>query len=114
VLPFNFAPGGFLGINLHYLPYLMRFKILGALTDYVVNSKNSDKTKVQVSWNILSTAAKFEPVKACVKHYLSDHVQTRFLRINYQDWVTASQLPIEQFVKASKTKVWNDSRKKYM
>lgn len=113
VLPFNTAKDGFVGINLHYLPYLARFRILGALSEYVVNTKVSERTKIQVSWKILSSSARLAPVTACVKHYLFDHIQTRFLRINYSDWVTASQLPIEQFVGAKKTTVWNETRKKY-
>ncbi|NBO99968.1 MAG: hypothetical protein EBU90_07535 [Proteobacteria bacterium] len=113
VLPFNSAKDGFLGINLHYLPYLVRFRILGALTDYAVNSNVSEKTRIQISWKILSSSARLAPVTACVKHYLFDHVKSRFLKIRYNDWITASQLPIEQFAKAKKTTVWNETRKKY-
>ena len=31
VLPFRKVDGGFIGLNLHYLPYTTRFKLLGAL-----------------------------------------------------------------------------------
>jgi hypothetical protein len=113
VLPFNTAKDGFLGINLHYLPYLARFKILGTLSNYVINTNANEKTKIQISWKILSSSSKLEPVTACVKHYLFNHIQTRFLKINYNDWITASQLPIEQFKGANKITVWNDTRKKY-
>jgi hypothetical protein len=53
------------------------------------------------------------PVKACVKHYLDSQVQSRFLNIKYPDWVTASLLPVERFVGASKQQVWQDSREMF-
>ena len=109
VLPFNKTPDGFVGLNLHYLPYIMRFKILGYLSQYATDDVMDEKTRIRVSWKILSSTTKLEPVKACVKQYLTSHVESRFLKINYSDWVTASQLPLERFEKVSKTRVWNDS-----
>jgi hypothetical protein len=109
VLPFRKVPGGFYGINLHYLPYLMRFRILQKLSEYSVN--NSSDTRIRLSWNLLNSTSKLQPAKFAVKHYLNAHVQTRFYRIQSDDWITASQLPIEKFVGAQKTKVWQDANK---
>ena len=41
VLPFRKVPGGFYGINLHYLPYLMRFRILQKLSEYSVKETST-------------------------------------------------------------------------
>ena len=41
VLPFNLVQDGFYGINLHYLPYMMRFNILGALSNLAIEEKNN-------------------------------------------------------------------------
>lgn len=113
VFPYRLIQDGFYGLNLHYLPYMARFKILAKLTDYVNNDKNDQTTKIRLSWNLVKSAATLGPLQACVKHYLYAHVESRFLNIAYPDWVTASQLPVEQFVGANKTAVWRDSRKKY-
>jgi len=113
VLPFKKVPDGFLGINLHYLPYMVRFKLLGALHVLAVDKTMSESNRLRLSWQLLESSTKFSPVKACVKHYLNSHVHSRFLLIKYPDWVTASQLPVERFVGANKTEVWKDSRKKY-
>ena len=43
VLPFRSLPDGFLGINLHYLPYLARFKLLGELSKLTTDKKISEK-----------------------------------------------------------------------
>lgn len=112
VLPFRKVPGGFYGINLHYLPYGMRFKLLGALHQYASDEKINEQTKLRINWNILSNMSRIAPVKACVKHYLDEQIQSRFLNIKYPDWVTASLLPVERFVGASKTSVWQNSRER--
>lgn len=111
VLPFRKVPDGFYGINLHYLPYPMRFKLLGALTEYATDEDNPDDNKLRITWQILTTMSRVAPVKACVKHYLDENVQTRFLNIKYPDWLTASLLPVEKFQNASKEAVWRDTRK---
>lgn len=113
VLPYRIIPDGFYGLNLHYLPYLMRFKILSKLDEFTNNDKYDITTKVRLSWALLTSVSTLKPLQACVKHYLANHVQSRFLNIAYPDWVTASQLPVEQFVGATKTAVWKDSSRKY-
>lgn len=113
VIPFNKVSDGFYGINLHYLPYALRFKLLEALHKYASDEKITESTKIKINWNLLSAMTRVAPVKACVKHYLFDHVQTRFLNIKYPDWVTASLLPVEQFVGANKQQVWRNTREKF-
>lgn len=113
ILAFRKVENGFYGINLHYLPYMVRFKILGAMHNYTTNEKIDDNTKVRINWQIVESASKLAPAKACVKHYLYDHVESRFLKVSYPDWITASQLPVEKFVGASKETVWRQTRKKY-
>lgn len=112
VLPFRTVPGGFLGINLHYLPYGLRFKLMGALLE--VKHKTADETKQQLfSWQLLNSGSKFPGVQACVKHYLTGHLRSRFLLIPANDWLSASMMPLEQFQNASKEAVWRQSRKYY-
>lgn len=112
VLPFRSLPDGFLGINLHYLPYGARFKLLGNLSTLATDEKMDEKTRINISWQILNSSSKYLAATACVKHYLSDHIKTRFLKINFTDWITASMLPIEGFRKQQKEKVWRDTQRK--
>ena len=112
VLPFRTVPGGFLGINLHYLPYLARFRLLGELSKLTTDKKITEKTRIEISWQILNSSSKYLAATACVKHYLNDHLRSRFLKINYNDWITASMLPVESFRKVKKEKVWQDVKQK--
>lgn len=113
VLPFRKVPGGFYGINLHYLPYLYRHRVLGFLSQYASDENMDEKTRLRINWRILESSSRLKPIRACVKHYLNDHVQTRFMKIPYNDWLIASQLPVERFVGAKREEVWMDSRKKF-
>jgi len=113
VLPFKKVPGGFYGINLHYIPYMARFKLLGYLHDLAINKKMDEETRLLLNWRVLNSSSKYDPVKACVKHYLYEQLKSKFLQVKYPDWITASQLPVERFIGANKTEVWKDSRTKY-
>jgi hypothetical protein len=112
VLPFNTVPDGFLGINLHYLPYGLRFKLMGALLD-VKHKTNDESTQQLFSWQLLNSGARFPGVGACVKHYLKGQLRSRFLEIPTDDWLSASMMPLEQFQNSSKEAVWRQSRKYY-
>jgi hypothetical protein len=113
VLPFRSVEDGFLGINLHYLPYGVRMFTLKELSKFASDDNLDEKTRIKFSWRLLETSVRFEPAKACVKHYLYGHVQTRFMKIPYPDWIIASQLPVDRFVGAQKETVWKDTQRKY-
>lgn len=109
VLPFRAIPGGFYGINLHYMPYLARFKLLARLHDFATDDSMNENRKVQASWSVLSGLSGVAPIKNSVKHYLYEQVSSRFIKIKYNDWVIASQLPVERFVGANKADVWKNN-----
>jgi hypothetical protein len=73
----------------------------------------SENTRIQLSWSILNSSAKYLSGTACVKRYLNTQLRSRFLKINYSDWQTAAMLPVEQFRNAKKETVWRDTKQKY-
>jgi len=111
VFPFKGVEGGFLGINLHYLPYFLRAQLMSSLMENKTPGLN-EKTKLEISWAKLTALSKHALIKPCVKHYLYPHVQTPFKRIIAEDWATAMLLPAEKFQKQSSLQVWADSIKK--
>jgi hypothetical protein len=111
IFPINKAKGGFLGINMHYLPPVLRAKLMDALYDTVTGEQYDENTRLKVSYRILSNATKFKEFKPTVKHYLTAHVRTRLVYINPSEWDIALFLPSAQFVGATRTQVYNDSRK---
>ena len=105
------AEGGFLGMNLHYLPPILRAKFLDSLLDVASNKKYDDTTRFEVSYSLLKKAAKFKYFKPCVKHYLSNNVKSRLARVPAPEWEIATFLPTADFQKSGKSSVYRDSRK---
>lgn len=111
VFPIDFRPNGFLGINLHYLPHMLRARLMDSLYQTINNRKYNDTTKLNVSYSTLSSAARYKYFKPCLKQYRWDHVRSRYLNIEPRNWDMALMLPTERFEKATTTKVWNDSKR---
>ena len=112
IFPFRKVRDGFYGINMHYLPYMLRAKLMDAVYDIINNDKKDETTRLRISYNILNSAARFRYFEPCVKRYLNNQVQSRFLYVDPNQWETALFLPLERFVGATKAQVWKDSRKK--
>lgn len=111
IFPINTAKGGFLGINMHYLPPELRAKLMDALYDTVTNKKFDESTRLKISYDILNSASKFSIFKPTIKHYLTKQLRTPFIYINPTEWDIALFLPTAKFIGASKQKVYADSRK---
>jgi hypothetical protein len=110
VFPYATAPGGFMGLNMHYLPYPLRIRLLDRLMVFKNNDKMDGTTRLKYSWSIIAGVSKFKMAEPCIKHYLLPHVKTAFKKVDVNDWATAMLLPVERFVKAPKEKVWKDSQ----
>lgn len=112
VLPFGPAKGGFYGINLHYLPYMLRAKVLGELLNYADSKTLSPTSKMRLSYQLLTSLQNAPEIKPCIKHYLTSHVRSQFMKINPSDWKAAVFLSIEGFVGATREAVFRDTRGK--
>jgi hypothetical protein len=113
VIPIERYRDGFLGLNLHYIHPKQRLLLLDKLSEYTTNKNYDSTTKLRLSYGLLSSASKAYQATPCIKRYLANHVQSRFLEIQANEWDIAVMLPVERFEKASTGKVWSDSRKKF-
>lgn len=111
VFPYKKVTGGFMGINLHYLPLPLRAKLMDALYDVSNNDRYDETTRLKLNYNVLNSTAKFKYFKPCIKHYLTDQMRSRFLYVYPSEWDMALFLPLERFRGASKQKVWAESKK---
>ena len=105
------APGGFHGLNLHYLPPVLRAKMLDALMDITNNKKFDNTTKFEATYNTLKRASSLKFFKPCFKHYLNSNVKSRFAYVPAPEWEIATFLPTADFQKSGKSTVYRDSRK---
>jgi hypothetical protein len=110
IFPIDLRKDGFLGINLHYLPPVLRAKLMNAIYQTINNQAYDSTTKLKISYGILSNASKYRYFKPCIKQYLAAHVQSSYLNIEPTNWDSALMLPTEQFKKATREQVWKDSK----
>lgn len=109
VFPFKQLEGGFLGLNLHYLPYGLRARLLDRLMEFKSSSKIDERTRLKFSWATIEGTSRLKIAEPCVHRYLVSQVKSPFKKVDAQDWATAMLLPVERFVGASKQKVWTES-----
>ena len=105
------APGGFYGLNLHYLPAVLRAKFLDALMDITNNKAYDESTKFMARYDALQRTSRLRYYKPCFKHYLTGHVKSRFAYVPPPEWEIATFLPTAQFQKKGVGVVYGDSRK---
>ena len=108
VLPLEPTPGGFMGMNFHYLPPMLRFKLLERMQVFASNKKFDKSDKFTVNYDDVKG---IKIVKPTIKKYLWEYVQTSFLRINMDEAPIAIYLPVQRFKKASDQAVYANSRR---
>jgi hypothetical protein len=92
------AKGGFYGLNLHYLPPVLRAKVLDALL-------SDDNKKVALA----RLPKKY--IGPMIKHYLNSNVKSRFALVEKPEWEIATFLPTAQFEKARASTVYAESKR---
>ncbi len=103
------APGGFAGLNLHYLAPVLRAKFLDALLNITTNDKFDDTTKFELEYDLLKRAGNTRYFKPCYKHYLTSQVRSRFARVPAPEWEIATFLPTASFEKSSQSNIYRQS-----
>ena len=93
IFPFDYAKGGFYGLNFHYLPFGARVAFLRQLSRYTTDNRYDKNTRYQLP------SLSGEYYKKTVKHYLFNHVRTSFLNIPADEMAIAIFLPVARFMK---------------
>ena len=100
IFPFNSTSNGIYGINMHYLPYGLRAKLMDALYTIISDTRFDEKTRLKLSYDVLSSTSRFKYFKPCIKQYLYSHIRSQFVHIRADEWNNALFLPVERFQKA--------------
>ena len=107
VLPIETYSNGFLGINLHYLSVPMRIRLLDRLTDFANNKQFDETTTIQANYRALKNV---DLIKPCLKRYLAGYVKSKFRKVEADEFMIATLLPVQRFKKQSDTYVFGKSR----
>lgn len=105
------APGGFYGLNLHYLKPTTRAIFLDKLGATLTNDNYDENTRFRIRYNLLSGIRKYKEFRPCFKHYLTSQIDSRIVLIQPPEWEIAIFLQTEQFAKVNKRDVWKESTK---
>ena len=97
VLPIDRIPGGFVGINFHYLRPVARFSLLERLQRFSTRGREiTRQNRFDVSYDRVKG---IPMVRRAINKYLWSHVRSSFLRIEYDEAALAVYLPVAQFRK---------------
>jgi hypothetical protein len=107
VLPIENYSNGFLGINMHYLSMPIRIRLLDRLVDYSNNDKFDKSTELRVDYSRLK---RIDLIKPCLKRYLASNVRTEFRKVEADEFMVATLLPVQRFKKQSDSHVFAKSR----
>lgn len=111
IFPFSAGPGYIMGINLHYLPPMLRAKLMDELYPLMTDASYSSSTRLNLSYGMLSSMSKY--FKPCIKKYLYSHIKTQFYKVEPAEWEVAMFLPTADWQGAGSSKVYADSRRKF-
>ena len=100
VLPLEPTPGGFLGMNFHYLPPSLRFRLLERMQAFASNKRFDKTDRFEVNYDDVRN---MRIVKPTIKKYLYGFTQT--------EAPSAIYLPLQRFKKASEKVVYANSRR---
>ena len=107
VLPLEKYNDGFLGINLHYLPIPLRIRLLDRLVDFSNDTDFDAGTRLIVEY---AKVKNIKLVKPTIHKYLAGQVKSQFRRIDADEFMIATLLPVQRFKKATDNAVWRESR----
>ena len=107
VLPIEEYSNGFLGINMHYLSMPIRIRLLDRLVDYSNNNKFDESTRLRVDYSKLK---RVDLIKPCLKRYLAGQVKSKFRKVEADEFIVATLLPVQRFKKQSDSHIFAKSR----
>ena len=106
IIPIEEKNTYFLGINFHYLSIPYRISLIEKLIKFQRTVANEQR--IILEWRDIK---RFREVRPAIKKYLKRNVRTTFVKIKEEEFRLALMLPVQDFAKATKYKVYYDSRR---
>jgi len=104
-------PTGFSGINLHYIPPLVRARLLGKLME--ASDLDIDiKSKLRSQWGFIRNFSRYPEIRGAVKKYLTSQVSGRIYKVNPLHWKSAIFLDTQQFIGAQAAHIYRENAKR--
>ncbi len=101
-----------LALNVHYLPYYVRFALIERMLGTINNDKFDETTKSSINYGLVKGLSSFKIATPAIKRHLFGQMRSKITHIPPNEWAYIASLPLENFVGASSQKVWADSMRK--
>ena len=95
VLPLETIPGGFMGLNFHYIRPVQRVSLLNNLQRFATGGMKAS-TRIDATYDGIKSV---RITRNMIKKYLYGHVRSSFLRVDFDEAALAVMLPVQQFKK---------------
>ena len=95
VLPLETIPGGFMGLNFHYIRPVQRVSLLNNLERFATGGMKPS-TRIDATYDGIKGVS---ITRNMIKKYLYGHVRSSFLRVDFDEAALAVMLPVQQFKK---------------
>ena len=95
VLPLETIPGGFMGLNFHYIRPVQRVSLLNNLQRFATGGMKAS-TRIDATYDGIKNVS---ITRNMIKKYLYGHVRSSFLRVDFDEAALAVMLPVQQFRK---------------
>ena len=95
VLPLETIPGGFMGLNFHYIRPVQRVSLLNNLQRFATGGMKPN-TRIDATYDGIKNVS---IARNTIKKYLYGHVRSSFLRVDFDEAALAVMLPVQQFRK---------------
>ena len=109
VMPLERYEDGFLGLNLHYLPFKYRVAFMRKLKTLAIMNSDDEIKRIRITYEILAASKRFKEFRPCLKRYLYPHIHSRILAVEPHEWDIATCIPVQQFKKEQAKTIWQDS-----
>lgn len=103
------TPGGFIGLNLHYLRFYNRAVFLNFLIDFADRNdwfENSLAIFLLNYTQIKNNSTMSKHLRGAIKRYYFKNFLSDTVRVEPKDWKVVPFLPIDRFVKATREEVF--------
>lgn len=106
--------GHYLGLNFHYLPPILRAKLLDAILD--LPTYKTKQQRIKMSYNIIRSFAASNLAAPCIKQYIPSHIMGNVVEIAREEFDFVIMLPLANFHSltgsSSINRVYADSKRK--
>ena len=85
----------------------MRIRLLDRLTEFSNNDRFDKSTEILADYSRLKN---IDLIKPCLKRYLAGYVKSKFRKVEADEFMVATLLPVQRFKKQSDNYIFGKSR----